>query len=55
MPYDYRQSVGSNFIKYNIEYFSLALGYAILVPAKYNVRPTDDKNGRFLFDIGITF
>jgi outer membrane protein assembly factor BamA len=55
---DLRRSVGVNFIKWNIRIVTLALGYAVLIPNSIfpgNVRPTDDKNGRFVFDVGATF
>lgn len=50
---DYRHSIGINAIKWDIDIVTLALGYAILVPG--NVRPTDDRNGRVVFDVGVTF
>jgi hypothetical protein len=34
---------------------TMAIGYAILLPGRYNVGPTDDRNGRFIFDVGVTF
>ena len=34
---------------------TLALGYAMLVPTRDNVRITDDANGRVVFDVGVTF
>jgi outer membrane protein assembly factor BamA len=55
---DLRRSVGINFIKWDIKIVTAALGYAILVPnwlAPGNVHPTDDRNGRLVFDVGITF
>lgn len=55
---DFRRSVGINFVKWDIKFVTLALGYAILIPnaiAPRNVKPIDDKNGRFIFDVGITF
>ncbi|WP_434416226.1 BamA/TamA family outer membrane protein [Nannocystis pusilla] len=55
---DFRRSVGINFIKWDIKLVTLALGYAILLPnsiAPGNVKPIDDRNGRFIFDVGITF
>ncbi len=55
---DFRRSVGVNFIKWNIKIVTLALGYAVLIPnaiAPGNVKPIDDRNGRFIFDVGITF
>jgi outer membrane protein assembly factor BamA len=50
---DYRHSVGINAIKWDVQLVTLALGYAILLPP--NVGITDDRNGRFVFDVGITF
>lgn len=50
---DYRHSIGLNFIKLDINLASLALGYALLLPP--NVTEYDDRNGRFVFDVGITF
>jgi outer membrane protein assembly factor BamA len=55
---DLRRSVGVNFIVWNIGIVSVAVGYAVLVPNAIfpgNVRPTDDRNGRFVFDVGATF
>jgi outer membrane protein assembly factor BamA len=55
---DFRRSVGVNFIKWDIKIVTLALGYAVLLPnviAPGNVKPIDDRNGRFIFDVGITF
>ncbi|MBV1862341.1 MAG: BamA/TamA family outer membrane protein, partial [Nannocystaceae bacterium] len=55
---DVRRSVGVNFIKWDIRIVTVALGYAVLVPNAVipgNVRPTDDQNGRFVFDVGATF
>lgn len=55
---DFRRSVGINFIKWDIKLVTLALGYAVLLPnaiAPGNVKPIDDRNGRFIFDVGITF
>ncbi len=55
---DFRRSVGVNFIKWDIKIVTVSLGYAVLVPNwiwKGNVRPTDDHNGRFVFDVGATF
>ena len=52
---DFRHSVGTNFIKLDIGVVTMALGYAILIPGEYNVGPTDDRNGRFIFDVGVTF
>lgn len=50
---EYRHSVGLNAIKWDIDIVTLSLGYAVLVPG--NARPTDDRNGRFVFDVGVTF
>ncbi|MGB1275957.1 MAG: BamA/TamA family outer membrane protein, partial [Nannocystaceae bacterium] len=58
LPRDLRHSVGVNFVKWNIRIVTIAVGYAVLVPnviAPGNVRPTDDQNGRFVFDVGVTF
>lgn len=55
---DFRRSVGVNFVKWDIKLVTLALGYAVLLPnsiAPGNVKPIDDRNGRFIFDVGITF
>ena len=52
---DYRQSIGINAIKWDVNVVTLALGYAILVPTKNNRRATDDRNGRVVFDVGVTF
>jgi outer membrane protein assembly factor BamA len=55
---DLRRSVGLNFIKWDIRIVTVAIGYAVLVPNAIwpgNVRPTDDRNGRFVFDVGATF
>ncbi|TPV93636.1 MAG: hypothetical protein B7733_19455 [Myxococcales bacterium FL481] len=52
---DYRHSFGVNALKLDVELVTLALGYAVLVPTKQNVRPTDDANGRVVFDVGVTF
>lgn len=55
---DFRRSVGVNFIKWDIRILSISLGYAILIPNFIwpgNVKPTDDPNGRFVFDVGATF
>jgi outer membrane protein assembly factor BamA len=55
---DIRRSVGINFIKWNIRIVTVSLGYAVLIPNSIiprNVRPTDDQNGRFVFDVGATF
>jgi hypothetical protein len=54
-PRDYRHSAGLNAIKWDIKLVTLALGYAWLLPTKGNVGPTDDRNGRAVFDVGITF
>ena len=55
---DFRRSVGVNFLKWDIRIVTAALGYAVLLPnsiAPGNVHATDDPNGRFVFDVGITF
>ncbi|WP_146157885.1 POTRA domain-containing protein, partial [Enhygromyxa salina] len=52
---DFRHSVGTNFLKLDIGIVTMALGYAFLLPGRYNVGPTDDRNGRFIFDVGVTF
>lgn len=55
---DLRRSVGINFIKWDIRIVTASLGYAVLVPnllAPGNVHATDDRNGRLVFDVGITF
>ena len=55
---DFRRSVGINFVKWDIKFVTLALGYAVLIPnaiAPGNVKPIDDRNGRFIFDVGVTF
>ena len=55
---DFRRSVGLNFLQWDIKIVTLALGYAILLPnriAPGNVKPIDDRNGRFIFDVGIIF
>jgi len=56
---DIRRSVGLNVIKWDITIVTVALGYAVLVPDWIipggNVGPTDDRNGRFVFDVGATF
>lgn len=52
---DFRHSIGVNFLKLDINIVTLALGYAILIPGRYNVGPTDDRNGRLVFDVGVTF
>lgn len=55
---DFRRSVGINFAKWDIKLVTLSLGYAVLLPnaiAPGNVKPIDDRNGRFVFDVGITF
>lgn len=54
-PRDFRHSIGVNFLKFDIRIVTMALGYAILIPGKYNVGPTDDRNGRLVFDVGVTF
>jgi outer membrane protein assembly factor BamA len=55
LPRDFRHSIGVNFLKFDIRIVTMALGYAILLPGRYNVGPTDDRNGRFVFDVGVTF
>ncbi len=52
---DFRHSIGTNFLKLDIGIVTMAVGYAILIPGQYNVGPTDDSNGRFIFDVGVTF
>jgi outer membrane protein assembly factor BamA len=56
---DLRRSVGLNFVKWDIRIVTVSVGYAVLVPDWLwpggNVRPTDDRNGRFVFDVGATF
>jgi hypothetical protein len=55
---DFRRSVGVNFIKWDFNIVTISLGYAVLIPNWIwpgNVRPTDDHNGRFVFDVGATF
>lgn len=56
---DLRRSVGLNFIKWDIRIVTVSVGYAVLVPDRIwpggNVGPTDDPNGRFVFDVGATF
>jgi len=55
---DFRRSVGLNFLQWDIKIVTLALGYAVLLPnaiAPGNVKPIDDRNGRFVFDVGIIF
>jgi len=56
---DIRRSIGINFIVWEIRVIKLALGYAVLIPDAIipggNVRPTDDRNGRFVFSVGVTF
>ena len=55
---DFRRSMGINFVKWVSRIVTVSLGYAWLVPNSVwpgNVRPTDDKNGRFVFDVGATF
>lgn len=54
-PRDFRHSIGLNFLKFDIRIVTMSLGYAILIPGRYNVGPTDDRNGRFVFDVGVTF
>ncbi|MCA9686975.1 MAG: BamA/TamA family outer membrane protein, partial [Myxococcales bacterium] len=50
---DFRHSVGVNFLKLDINIVTMALGYAVLLPGRYNVGPTDDRNGRVIFDVGV--
>jgi outer membrane protein assembly factor BamA len=56
---DLRRSVGVNFVKWDIKIVTVSVGYAVLVPDRIwpggNVGPTDDRNGRFVFDVGATF
>jgi len=55
---DIRRSIGVNIVKWDIRIVTVSLGYAILVPnwiIPGNVRPTDDRNGRVVFDVGATF
>jgi outer membrane protein assembly factor BamA len=56
---DLRRSVGLNFVKWDIRIVTVSVGYAVLVPDWLwpggNVGPTDDRNGRFVFDVGATF
>jgi outer membrane protein assembly factor BamA len=57
---DIRRSIGVNFLKWDIpNIVTMALGYAILIPDSIipggNVSPTDDPNGRLVFDVGVTF
>ena len=56
---DLRRSVGLNFVKWDIRIVTVSVGYAVLVPDRLwpggNVGPTDDRNGRFVFDVGATF
>ncbi|MEX1366773.1 MAG: BamA/TamA family outer membrane protein, partial [Nannocystaceae bacterium] len=56
---DIRRSVGLNFVKWDIRIVTVSVGYAVLVPDWLipggNVGPTDDRNGRFVFDVGATF
>ncbi len=56
---DLRRSVGVNFVKWDIKIVTVSVGYAVLVPDWLwpggNVRPTDDRNGRLVFDVGATF
>lgn len=54
-PRDYRHSAGINALKWDIKLVTLALGYAWLLPTRGNIGPTDDPNGRIVFDVGITF
>ncbi|MCX4245567.1 BamA/TamA family outer membrane protein [Paraliomyxa miuraensis] len=56
---DLRRSVGINFVKWDIRIVTVSVGYAVLVPDWIwpggNVGPTDDRDGRFVFDVGATF
>ncbi len=56
---DLRRSVGLNFAKWDIRIVTVSVGYAVLVPDWLwpggNVGPTDDRDGRFVFDVGATF
>lgn len=55
---DFRRSMGVNFVKWVNRIVTVSLGYAWLIPNSVwpgNVRPTDDRNGRFVFDVGATF
>jgi hypothetical protein len=51
--------VGLNFVKWDIRIVTVSVGYAVLVPDWLwpggNVGLTDDRNGRFVFDVGATF
>lgn len=50
---EWRHSIGINALKLDIGVATIAIGYAILLPP--NIRATDDRNGRAVFDIGVTF
>ena len=52
---DFRYSMGINAIKLDIRIVTMALGYAWLLPGPFNIGPTDDPNGRVVFDVGVTF
>jgi len=56
---DLRRSFGFNFLKWDIRIVTVSVGYAVLVPDWLipggNVRATDDRSGRFVFDVGATF
>jgi outer membrane protein assembly factor BamA len=55
---DFRRSMGINFVKWVSRVVTVSLGYAWLIPDSIwpgNVRPTDDRTGRFVFDVGATF
>ena len=52
---DFRHSIGINAIKWDIDIVTAALGYAILIPTPNNVKATDDRNGRVVFNVGVTF
>lgn len=52
---DFRHSAGVNFLKLDIGIVTMALGYAFLLPGGRNIGPTDDNNGRLIFDVGVTF
>ncbi|MEM7157544.1 MAG: BamA/TamA family outer membrane protein [Myxococcota bacterium] len=56
---DLRRSFGVNFVKWDIRIVTVSVGYAWLVPDRIwpggNVGPTDDRDGRFVFDVGATF
>jgi outer membrane protein assembly factor BamA len=55
---DFRRSMGINVVKWVSRIVTVSLGYAWLIPDAVwpgHVRPTDDRNGRFVFDVGATF